>query len=233
MSLATDHPLVVVVVGGGALWYGADRFVESAVALARRFGLSDVVTGEGIGGVGTSAPDGGRLRRRRPQGWARHRRRERSRERSSCEPIGTLCVPVTSSGVRRSTCSRSSGPRRSIEPRSVAPSAPGSLVRPCGSSSSSPSGRTTSSPDRGGATRPRRARALDGRPARRPLNRRTDRLGPARIRAAVPLAGSPLVDPRPAPATPSRRRRSRLLPIRRTAARRRRAGPGCPRRPRR
>jgi len=55
MSLATD--LALVVVGGGALWYGADRFVESAVALARRFGLSDVVTGVVVVGIGTSAPE--------------------------------------------------------------------------------------------------------------------------------------------------------------------------------
>jgi cation:H+ antiporter len=55
MSLATD--LLLVVVGGGALWYGAERFVESAVALARRFGLSDVVTGVVVVGIGTSAPE--------------------------------------------------------------------------------------------------------------------------------------------------------------------------------
>ena len=55
MSLATD--LLLVVAGGGALWYGADRFVESAVALARRFGLSDVVTGVVVVGIGTSAPE--------------------------------------------------------------------------------------------------------------------------------------------------------------------------------
>ncbi|MEF8840290.1 MAG: calcium/sodium antiporter [Haloarculaceae archaeon] len=55
MSLATD--LALVVVGGGALWYGAERFVESAVALARRFGLSDVVTGVAVVGIGTSAPE--------------------------------------------------------------------------------------------------------------------------------------------------------------------------------
>jgi cation:H+ antiporter len=55
VSLATD--LLLVVVGGGALWYGADRFVESAVALARRFGLSDVVTGVVVVGIGTSAPE--------------------------------------------------------------------------------------------------------------------------------------------------------------------------------
>ena len=55
MSLATD--LLLVVVGGGALWYGADRFVESAVALAGRFGLSDVVTGVVVVGIGTSAPE--------------------------------------------------------------------------------------------------------------------------------------------------------------------------------
>lgn len=55
MSIATD--LLFVVVGGGALWYGADRFVEGAVALARRFGLSDVVTGVVVVGIGTSAPE--------------------------------------------------------------------------------------------------------------------------------------------------------------------------------
>ena len=55
MSLVTD--LFLVVAGGGALWYGAERFVESAVALARRFGLSDVVTGVVVVGIGTSAPE--------------------------------------------------------------------------------------------------------------------------------------------------------------------------------
>jgi cation:H+ antiporter len=55
MSLLTD--VVLVVVGGGALWYGAERFVESAVGLARRFGLSDVVTGVLVVGIGTSAPE--------------------------------------------------------------------------------------------------------------------------------------------------------------------------------
>jgi cation:H+ antiporter len=55
VSLATD--LLLIVVGGGALWYGADRFVESAVVLARRFGLSDVVTGVVVVGIGTSAPE--------------------------------------------------------------------------------------------------------------------------------------------------------------------------------
>ena len=55
MSLATD--LLLVVVGGAALWYGAERFVESAVGLARRFGLSDVVTGVLVVGIGTSAPE--------------------------------------------------------------------------------------------------------------------------------------------------------------------------------
>lgn len=55
MSLATD--LLLVVVGGGALWYGAERFVESAVALADRFGLSEVVTGVVVVGIGTSAPE--------------------------------------------------------------------------------------------------------------------------------------------------------------------------------
>jgi cation:H+ antiporter len=55
MSLATD--VLLVVVGGGALWYGADRFVEGAVALARRFDLSDVVTGVVVVGIGTSAPE--------------------------------------------------------------------------------------------------------------------------------------------------------------------------------
>ncbi|MFC7236187.1 calcium/sodium antiporter [Halosegnis marinus] len=49
--------LLLVVVGAAALWYGAEQFVAGAVTLARRVGLSDLVVGVVVVGIGTSLPE--------------------------------------------------------------------------------------------------------------------------------------------------------------------------------
>lgn len=55
MSLATD--VVLLLVGAGALWYGAERFVEGAVRLARGVGVPELVVGVVVVGIGTSLPE--------------------------------------------------------------------------------------------------------------------------------------------------------------------------------
>ncbi|MDZ7746102.1 MAG: hypothetical protein U5K28_06150 [Halobacteriales archaeon] len=55
MTLATD--LFLLLVGAGALWYGAERFVEGAVGLARRANISELVVGVVVVGIGTSMPE--------------------------------------------------------------------------------------------------------------------------------------------------------------------------------
>lgn len=55
MSLAVD--VVLLVVGAGALWYGAERFVEGAVKLARGIGVPELVVGVVVVGIGTSLPE--------------------------------------------------------------------------------------------------------------------------------------------------------------------------------
>ncbi|WP_255196277.1 calcium/sodium antiporter [Halorarius litoreus] len=54
---AVGVDLVFLLVSIGALWYGAESFVDGAVALARRFQLSEVVVGVVILGIGTSLPE--------------------------------------------------------------------------------------------------------------------------------------------------------------------------------
>jgi cation:H+ antiporter len=49
--------VVLVAVSVGALWYGAESFVDGAVAVARRFGISEVVVGVVVLGIGTSLPE--------------------------------------------------------------------------------------------------------------------------------------------------------------------------------
>jgi cation:H+ antiporter len=49
--------VVLVAVSVGALWYGAESFVDGAVAVARRFGVSEVVVGVVVLGIGTSLPE--------------------------------------------------------------------------------------------------------------------------------------------------------------------------------
>lgn len=49
--------ILLLVVGAAALWYGAEQFVAGAVALARRAGLSDLVGGVVVVGIGTSLPE--------------------------------------------------------------------------------------------------------------------------------------------------------------------------------
>jgi cation:H+ antiporter len=49
--------IVVVVAALVGLVYGADRFVEGAAGLARRFGVSQLIVGMVIVGLGTSAPE--------------------------------------------------------------------------------------------------------------------------------------------------------------------------------
>ena len=55
MTLATD--LFLVLVGASALWYGAERFVEGAVGLARRANIPELVVGVVVVGIGTSMPE--------------------------------------------------------------------------------------------------------------------------------------------------------------------------------
>jgi len=55
VTLATD--LFLLLVGAGALWYGAERFVEGAVGLARRVNVPELVVGVVIVGIGTSMPE--------------------------------------------------------------------------------------------------------------------------------------------------------------------------------
>lgn len=54
---AVGVDLVLLLVSIGALWYGAESFVDGAVAIARRFGLSEVVVGVVVLGIGTSLPE--------------------------------------------------------------------------------------------------------------------------------------------------------------------------------
>ncbi|WP_254543029.1 calcium/sodium antiporter [Halomarina pelagica] len=49
--------LVLLAAGVGALWLGAQLFVDNAALLARRAGLSDLVIGLTVVSVGTSAPE--------------------------------------------------------------------------------------------------------------------------------------------------------------------------------
>jgi cation:H+ antiporter len=55
------HPVavdfVLVAVSIGALWYGAESFVDGAVSVARRLGISEVVVGVVVLGIGTSLPE--------------------------------------------------------------------------------------------------------------------------------------------------------------------------------
>jgi cation:H+ antiporter len=53
----TAVALALVVVGVGALWFGALVLVENATALAARMGVSPVVVGVLVVGIGTSAPE--------------------------------------------------------------------------------------------------------------------------------------------------------------------------------
>ncbi|MEE3234853.1 MAG: calcium/sodium antiporter [Candidatus Latescibacterota bacterium] len=49
--------LLLIIIGGIALWLGANGLVEGATRLARRFGLSDLVIGLTVVAIGTSAPE--------------------------------------------------------------------------------------------------------------------------------------------------------------------------------
>lgn len=49
--------ILLIFVGGIALWLGAENLVEGAARLAKRFGLSDLVIGLTIVAIGTSAPE--------------------------------------------------------------------------------------------------------------------------------------------------------------------------------
>ena len=49
--------LLLILLGGIALWLGANNLVEGAASLARRFGLSDLVIGLTVVAIGTSAPE--------------------------------------------------------------------------------------------------------------------------------------------------------------------------------
>jgi cation:H+ antiporter len=55
VSLGVD--IVLLLVGAGALWYGAERFVEGAVRLARGVGIPELVVGVVVVGIGTSLPE--------------------------------------------------------------------------------------------------------------------------------------------------------------------------------
>jgi cation:H+ antiporter len=56
-AIDTLWALALVLVGVGALWYGALVLVENATAIAARLGVSPVVVGVLVVGVGTSAPE--------------------------------------------------------------------------------------------------------------------------------------------------------------------------------
>lgn len=49
--------IFLLALGGLLLWFGADRLVEGASALARRFGISELVIGLTIVALGTSLPE--------------------------------------------------------------------------------------------------------------------------------------------------------------------------------
>ena len=49
--------LSFILVGGIALWLGANGLVDGATRLAKRLGLSDLVIGLTIVAIGTSAPE--------------------------------------------------------------------------------------------------------------------------------------------------------------------------------
>ncbi|MFV0421315.1 calcium/sodium antiporter [Oleidesulfovibrio sp.] len=49
--------ILLLALGGLLLWFGADRLVEGASALARRFGISELVIGLTIVALGTSLPE--------------------------------------------------------------------------------------------------------------------------------------------------------------------------------
>ena len=56
-AVDTFWAVALVLVGVGALWYGALVLVENATAIAARMGVSPVVVGVLVVGVGTSAPE--------------------------------------------------------------------------------------------------------------------------------------------------------------------------------
>jgi cation:H+ antiporter len=51
------YELVIFAVSLAALVWGADRFVEGAVKLAQKFGMSELIIGLTIVAVGTSIPE--------------------------------------------------------------------------------------------------------------------------------------------------------------------------------
>jgi cation:H+ antiporter len=56
-AVDTLWAVALVLVGVGALWYGALVLVENATAIAARMGVSPVVVGVLVVGIGTSAPE--------------------------------------------------------------------------------------------------------------------------------------------------------------------------------
>ena len=55
--LAVFISLIGIIFGLGLLTLGADRLVVGAVALAKRFGLSEAIIGLTIVAIGTSMPE--------------------------------------------------------------------------------------------------------------------------------------------------------------------------------